>query len=132
MMTKRAGRGNMRTAIVLNGVNEGLRAYRHKSLRWTEKGDNRRQRDTFDRSFFFFHPPVEMVIRYVNWETGISPLFSEYSLAMFASSPQNTTLFELTLASDILIAWRVNQASYVYNIIAIILCAHSVSPLRYI
>jgi len=105
MMTKRQG-GETRTAIVLNGVNEGLRAYRHKSLRWTEKGDNRRQRDTFDRSFFFFSPSREdgnslckLIVRNRNitcvWQISLAniPL----------SSPQNTTPFELALASDILI-----------------------------
>lgn len=65
MMTKQAAGGcggwggrALQSCTALNGVNEGLRVYRHKSPRRTEKGDDRRQRDTFDRpSFFFLHPP---------------------------------------------------------------------------
>lgn len=104
MMTKQAagGCGGTRTTIVFSGVNEGLRVYRHKSPRRTERGDDRCQRDTFDRPlflfFFSFTPRGETVIHCVNWETGISTLPSEYSLAtfVFSASPSLSLLLLLT------------------------------------
>lgn len=117
MMTKRTGRGGdgwtVQSCSALNGVNEGLRAHRHKSPRRTGKGDNCRKRDTFDRSFFFFFTPRgdgNSLCKLRNRNTILRLANIPWRRS---SSPRNTTPSELALATDVLIAWRINQASYV-------------------